>query len=115
MSDPEETYSVFEYFVVDGAAHAISTRNRWRVQKIQFFAAAGVAGVLRIFNPTGGSGGAFNLVNVAAGGCIVLTPAGKYRQNIEVSGNGARVVIEYTFEVTLTPQLFSLNPTVTPP
>ena len=112
-TETEDVYFLFEYFVADGLAHLISTQRRWRVQTIQFFTGAN-PGVVRVFPVTGGSAGAFGVVNVAANGCITLTPAGEYRQHIEVSGNGARVIIEYTFQVRPDPNLTTL-PTVTPP
>lgn len=98
-------YSFYEYPIADGTSHVITPRDafasptisEWYVTRIQFWTGAN-PGVLRLVNPSGNPGlGAVGLINVAANGCIELLPGGAYRGSITVSGEGAKVVIEYWY------------------
>ena len=89
-----------EYQVPDAVAHSLTPdpEHGWLVTKISAFAGA-VPAVVRVLPIAGGSGGALGVVNLEAGGCYVIHPGGAYRNPVEVSGLGMKVIVEYWFPI----------------
>lgn len=81
----EWNYTVFQYLVPDGATHTLTPgAQRWRVSKISVYADATHAVSL-----LGGR------VGCAAGGCLILEPNLALQTNIEINGQGAKLIVEY--------------------
>jgi hypothetical protein len=93
----EYAYGYYSAVLADGAGHTISALGRWLVTKIQIFADAthDVDFVLEV--PTAGGGGSPDVI-IRAGGCLVLEPNGSFRGRIDISGQGAQIIVEYWWQ-----------------
>lgn len=92
----EYAYGYYSANLIGAGAHTISARGRWLVTKIQIFAGASdVDVVLEV--PTAGGGGPPDFI-VRAGGCVTLEPNGAFRGRIDISGDGAQIIIEFWWQ-----------------
>jgi len=87
----EYGYTFFYYEVPDGNSHFITTHNQWLVTKVQIFAAAAEP-VSFVF------GSISNEAFIEAGGCLTLEPHGAFRGGMSITGEGARLVVEYWYQ-----------------
>ena len=88
----EYSYGYFYYLAPDAVNHNFTTRGQWQVTKIQVYAAAAAA----TFVLAGGG----NDVVIAAAGCLTLEPNGAWRGAMNLTGEGAVLVVEYWYQAT---------------